>query len=42
MDEEEETEWAEVSAVWEYGSLALTPFLMFGIRFGVGGLAGSF
>ena len=30
MDEKEETGWVEVSPLWEYGSLALTPFLMFG------------
>ena len=36
MDEEEETGWVEVSAFWKYGSLALRPFLMFGIWFGVG------
>ena len=30
MDEEEETGWFEVSAFWQYGSLALTPFFMFG------------
>ena len=35
MDEEEETGWVEVSAFWEYGSLALKPFLVFGNCFGV-------